>query len=80
MGRRPRPARVVVVLELDPDDVTEARRVLERLGLDESHLPQILEEVRGNAERRARAEYLAEGAANDGVEWYPGRWKLVRET
>lgn len=58
---------------LEDDDVTEARRVLDRLGLEEEHLPQILEEVRGLAERRARAEYLAEGAKNEGLEWYPGR-------
>lgn len=66
----------------DPDDVTEARRFAEGLaGVDwEEVVGEILEEIRGSARRRARAEYLAEGAANEGVEWYPGRWRIRPKT
>ena len=59
----------------DPDDLIEARRIAERLGLDDDALPQILDEIRGGAARRARERYLADGAANDGLAWYPGIWR-----
>jgi len=58
----------------EDDDLREARRIMDRLFLDESALPTILDEIRGRAARQARERYLEEGAANDGLDWYPGRW------
>ena len=58
----------------DPDDLAEARRIIESLQLDESQLAQVLAEIQGGARRRARDRYIAEGAANDGLDWFPGIW------
>lgn len=63
-------------MDYDPDDLTTARRIMDQLDLPEEYLPVIMAEILGGATRRARQRYLDEGAANDGVEWYPGRWSL----
>ena len=56
--------------DLDPD-VSEAERIAEAFDLDPD---EVLDEIRGRAARQARERYLEEGAANDGLDWYPGRW------
>lgn len=55
----------------DPDDRAEAERIAEALGVD---VDDVLAEIRGGARRRARDRYLAEGSANDGLDWFPGIW------
>lgn len=60
----------------DPDDVTEAERVMVRLGLPDEMFDQVLAEIRGGAKLRARERYLAEGAKGPNPNgWYPGIWR-----